>query len=239
MARLCLCVNQVARLRTISRKKEPDPLQVAMAAELAGIDGIVVQLREDRSDISDRDLRLLKEVVKSHLNLAIPLQEEMVKKALQLLPDMVTLLPVLQANEGEETSLHVEANLDYFEEVAAALRANNIVVSALIAIDPAQVRAAARGGADYVQFNTTTLASVEDLGSMTEQIERLRAVASAANKLGLGVAAGRGLGYHNMRDFTGIPVIEEINVGRAILARAMLVGVDRAIAVMKGQLEHR
>ncbi|HOT95706.1 MAG TPA: pyridoxine 5'-phosphate synthase [bacterium] len=239
MSRLCLCVNQVARVRNFNRKKEPDPLQVAMAAELAGIDGIVVQLREDRADIDDRDLRLLKEVVKSHLNLAIPLQEVMVQKALQLLPDMVTLLPVLQENEGEEVALNVEANLDYFEEVAAALRAHNIVVSALVAVDPAQIRAAARAGADYVQFNTTLLAGVEDLGSLTEQVERLRAVAAAANKLGLGVAAGRGLGYQNIRDIAAIPLIEEVNIGRAILSRALLIGVDRAIAAMKSQLEHR
>ncbi len=239
MPRLCLCVNQVAQLRNISRKKEPDPLQVAMAAELAGIDGIVVQLREDRSDISDRDLRLLKEVVKSHLNLAIPMQEEMVKKALQLLPDMVTLLPVLQPGEGDEHSMNVEGNLDYFEEIAAALRANNIVVSALVAADPAQIRAAARAGADYVQFNTTAFSSVEDLGTLTEQLERLRAVASAANKLGLGVAAGRGLGYQHIRDIAGIPLIEEVNVGRSILARSMLVGVERAVTTMKNQFEHK
>lgn len=239
MSRLCLCVNQVARVRNLNRKKEPDPLQVAMAAELAGIDGIVVQLREDRADIDDRDLRLLKEVVKSHLNLAIPLTETMVQKALQLLPDMVTLLPVLQETEGEEVALNVEANLDYFEEVAAALRAHNIVVSALVAVDPVQIRAAARAGADYVQFNTTLLAGVEDLGSLTEQVERLRAVAAAANKLGLGVAAGRGLGYQNIRDIAAVPLIEEINVGRSILARALLIGVDRAIATMKSQLEHR
>jgi pyridoxine 5-phosphate synthase len=239
MPRLCLCVNQVAQLRNLNRKKEPDPLQVAMAAELAGIDGIVVQLREDRADISDRDLRVLKEVVKSHLNLAIPLHEETVKKALQLLPDMVTLLPVLGANEGEEVSLDVEANLDYFEEVAAALRAHNIVVAALVAVDPAQIRAAARAGADYIQFNTTSLAAVEDLGTLTEQLERLRAAAAAANKLGLGVAAGRGLGYQNLRDIAAIPLIEEINIGRAILARAMLVGVERAITIMKNQFQHK
>lgn len=239
MARLCLCVNHVARLRNLNRKREPDPVQVAIAAELAGIDGIVVQLREERTDITDRDLRILKEVVKSHLNLAIPLREEMIKKAVEVLPDMVTLLPVVQGAEGDELPLDVEGSLDYFEEAAAALRAHNIVVSALIAPDPAQIRAAARAGADYVQFNTTTLAAAEDLGTLNEHVERLRAVAAAANKLGLGVAAGRGIDYQNMRDVAVIPLIEEINVGRSILARAMLGGVERAIAVMRTHLERK
>lgn len=239
MARLCLCVNYAARLRNLNRKKEPDPVAVAVAAELAGIDGLVVQLREDRSDVSDRDLMVLKEVVKTHLNLAIPLQEEMVKRAIQVLPDMVTLLPLTEATEGDETSLDVEANLDYVEEVAAALRANNVVVSALVPPDPQQIRAAARAGVDYVQLNTMPLAAVEDLGTMTEQVERIRAVAAAANKLGIGVSAGRGLHYQNVRDIAAIPMIEEINIGRAILSRSVLMGVERAIAVMKTQMERK
>jgi pyridoxine 5-phosphate synthase len=114
-----------------------------------------------------------------------------------------------------------------------------VVVSVLVAPDPQQIRAAARAGVDYVQINTMPLATVEDLGAMTEQVERIRAVAMAANKLGIGVAAGRGLHYQNMRDIAAIPMIEEINVGRAILSRAVLVGVDRAITVMKTLIEHK
>ena len=239
MARLCLCVNYAARLRNLNRKREPDPVAVAMAAELAGIDGIVVQLRQDRSDISDRDLMVLKEVVRTHLNLVVPLEEEMVKRAIHVLPDMVTLLPATEEKQGDEVSLDVEKNMDYMEEVAAALRANNVVVSALVPPDPQQIRAAARAGVDYIQLNTMPLSAVEDLGTMTEKVERLRAVAAAANKLGIGVAAGRGLHYQNLRDIAAIPMIEEINVGRAILSRAVMMGIDRAIASMKTLLEHR
>jgi pyridoxine 5-phosphate synthase len=233
MARLCLCINQVAQLRLLNKKREPDPVNVAIAAEIAGIDGIVVQLGQNRSDITDRDLMVLKEVVKTHFNLAIPLNEEMVKKAIQTLPDMVTLLPGV---EDEATSLDLEANLEFLEEVAATLRANNIVVNALVAPESNQVRAAARAGMDYVQFNTYPFSLIDDLGTMTEQIERIRSVALAAHKLGLGVSAGRGLSYQNTREIGGIDVIEECNVGKAIISRSLLVGIDRAIIHFKSQL---
>jgi pyridoxine 5-phosphate synthase len=233
MPRLCLCINQVAQLRMLNKKKEPDPVNVAIAAEIAGIDGIVVQIGPNRTDINDRDLNVLKEVVKSHFNLALPLNGEMVKKAISLLPDMVTLLP---EQEEEGAGLDIEANLEYIEEVAATLRASNIVVSALIAADSQQVRAAARAGLDYVQFNTFAFSLTEDLGTMTEHIERIRTVSLAAHKLGLGVSAGRGLTYQNTREMCGIDIIEEFNVGKAIISRSLLVGIDRAIIHFKSLL---
>jgi len=233
MARLCLCVNQVARLRRLNNKREPDPVNVAMAAEIAGIDGVVVQLDQNRAEITDRDVQILKEVVKSHLNLAIPVEEEMVKKALQVMPDMVTLLP---ATDDESVSLDVEMNLESVEEVAATLRAHNIVVSALIAPESNQVRAAARAGMDYVQLNTYPFSLVDDLGTMTEQVGRIRTVALAAHKLGMGVSAGRGLSYQNVREIGGIEVIEECNVGKPIISRALLVGIDRAVIHFKSQM---
>ncbi len=238
MTRLCLCVNQIAFLRNVFRQRESDPVAVAIAAELAGIDGIVVQLCEDRSDINDRDLSLLKELVKTHLNLAIPLNDEMVKKAIHLLPDMVTLLPqeVKGTPFSPTHSLNIEENLEYVEDITVALRANNIVVSALVAPEAQQIRAAGRVGLDYVQLNTSHLALVEDLSSLSEQIERLRAIATAANKLGLGVAAGRGLNFQIVREISTIPLIEELNVGKALLARSFLVGLDRAVQSMKALL---
>ncbi len=232
MARLCLCVNQVARLRNMTKDREPDPAAVAIAAELGGVDGIVAQLRDDRSDITDRDVLILKEIVQSHFNLAISLNDELVKKAIKTLPDMVTLLPSA-GGEVRSESLDVPANLEYVEDVTAALRANNIVVSVLIDPDVQQIRAAARAEVDYVQFNTTMLAQVEDLSTMAEQVEKLRSVAMAANKLGLGVSAGRGLNYQNVREFEDLSFIEELNIGKAVIARSLLVGAERAVQEMK------
>ena len=237
MARICLCVNQVAKIRNLNRGKIPDPAAVAIAAEVAGVDGIVVFLRQDRMDITDRDVTVLKEVVQTHLNLAIPLNDEMVEKAMRWLPDMVTLVPAVQ--EASATScLDVAAHLEYLDEVVTALRANNIVVSVLVKPDAHQIRAAARVRMDYVQFNTASMASVEDLGTMNDHIEQIKSASIAANKLGLGVAVGRGLDYQNIREFKGIALVEEFNIGAAIISRSLLVGIENALrqlrAILKG-----
>jgi pyridoxine 5-phosphate synthase len=218
------------------KDRVPDPAAIAIAAEIAGIDGIVAYLREDRSDITDRDVNVLKEVVQSHLNLAIPLNDENVKKALQWLPDMITLLPAGR-EESKASCLDVVGNQEYLEDVVAALRANNIVVSVLIEVDAKQIRAAARLRVDYVQFNTHHLSRIEDLGTMGEHVEHLRSATMAASKLGLGVSVGRGLGYQNIREISDISSIEEINIGAAIVARSMLVGLERALENLKSLLE--
>ena len=225
MARLCLCVNQVAKIRNLNKDKLPDPVSVAMAAELGGVDGIVAFLRDDRSDITDRDVVVLKEVLQSHLNLAIPLNDEMIKKALKWLPDMVTLLPAIEDNDLN-TSLDVVSNLEYIEDAATALRANNIIVNMLVDPDPPQIRAAARAGADYIDLNSNPLSRVEDLASMNDFIEKMRTVAIAANKLGLGVSAGRGLNIQTIREVGQVEFIEELNVGRALISRSLLVGIE-------------
>jgi pyridoxine 5-phosphate synthase len=237
MARVCLCVNQIARIRSLNKSTQPDPVAIAIAAEIAGVDGIVALLHEDRSDITDRDVTVLKEVVHSHLNLAVALNDEMIKKCIQWLPDMVTLLPAHRNDSGEEGSLDLSGNLEYIEDVTTALRANNIVVNAVINADPQQVRSAARAGVDYVQLNTSILSGIDDLSTMTEQIEKFRTVAMAANKLGLGVAAGRGLDFQNIRELLDIGLVEEFNIGRSIVSRALLVGMERAVAEMKTLLK--
>lgn len=228
MARLCLCINQVAKIRNDNKDRLPDPVAVAIAAELGGIDGIVAHLRDDRLDVTDRDVFVLKEVLQSHLNLAIPLKDEMVKKALRWLPDMVTLLPATD-EEDLNMSLDVSANLEYLEDVATALRANNIIVNVLVDPEPPQIRAAARARVDYVCLNSNPLGRVEDLGSMSEIIEKLRSVSIAANKLGLGVSVSRGLNLQTIKEVAGIEYIEELNVGRSLIARSLLVGVEKAV----------
>lgn len=236
MARLSLCLNQVAKIRNLKKGRNPDPVSIAFAAEMAGIDGILVHLREDRSDITDRDVGLLKEVVQTHLNLAIPLNDDMVKKALSWLPDMVTLLPS-SAGEQSDPSLDVANSMSYLEEAVTTLRANNIVVTMLIDPEPQQIRAAARAQADYIQINTSSLAKVEDLGAMSDVVEQIRSAAIAANKIGLGVSAGRSLNSQSLRELADIKYIEEFNVGWAICSRAMLVGVEKAVLDFKKTVE--
>jgi pyridoxine 5-phosphate synthase len=143
---------------------------------------------------------------------------------------MVTLLPSVP---NEQTSLNVSENLEFIEDVVEVLRANNIVSSILIDPDAGQIRAAARAGVDYVQLNTLPLSSVEDLGTLSDQIENIRSVSMAANKLGLGVSVGYGLNYQNIRELLDISTIEEINIGRAIIARSLLIGIEKAVQQIK------
>ena len=233
MPRICLCVNQVAGFRNINKTREPDPVDAAIAAEIAGIDGIVAKLRDDRRDITDRDIEILKQVVKTHFNLAVPLTEELVKRAIKLLPDMVTLLSSSEQEAGYGPALDVVASYEYVEDSSAALRANNIVVSVLIEPEHQQVRAAARAEVDYVQFDTSPLAKIEDVKTLSDYVEKIRSVAMAANKMGLGVSAGRGLNFQNVAEFDDLSFIEELNVGKAIISRAFLVGMERAVQQFK------
>lgn len=228
MARLCLCVNQVAQSRNIRKTKVPHPAAVAIAAEMAGIDGIVAHLHEDRSDITDRDVDVLTDVVTSHFNLAIALNDDMAKKAIQWLPDMVTLLPSVQSYKADE-SLDVISNLDYVQSIVQTLRAHNIVVTLLIEPVAQQIKAAARVQADYVQFNTAPLQRIEDYTTMQDFVEGLKSAAIAANKIGMGVIAGRGLNTQTLREVSNISYIEEFNIGWGILSRAMLVGIEQAV----------
>ena len=232
MARMCLCLNQVAYIRNRNKSASPDPAAAAVAAELAGVDGIVVQVREDRLDITERDVSVLKQVVHSHLNVAVALNDDMINKVLKWLPDMVTLLP--NTNEqNNSTSLDLVSNLEYIEEVATTLRANKIIVSALIKPETQQVRAAARARIDYVQLNTAPLANIEDMGSMNDMVEQVKSTAMAANKLGLGVSVGRGLNEQSLRELGVVPFIEEFNVGRAIMGKAIMVGLEKVIRQFK------
>jgi len=232
MVRLGVNVDHVATIREARKGKEPDPVAAAVLAELAGADGIVCHLREDRRHIKDRDLKRLKEVVKTHLNMEMAPTDEMVKIAIEVLPDMVTLVPERRQEVTTEAGLDVASNADSLKDVIATLRAHNIVVSLFIDPDIHQVKAAAKVGADYVELHTGTYANAEDYNVIIEELEKIKSMALAASKLGLGVSAGHGLNYQNVRDIARAEKIEELNIGHSIVARAVLVGMDRAVRDM-------
>ncbi len=232
MPRLGVNVDHVATIREARRGRQPDPVAAAVVVEMAGADGIVCHLREDRRHIKDKDVFLLKDVVKTHLNLEMAATDEMVSRALDIMPDMVTLVPERREEVTTEGGLNVVSGYDYIEEVVAKLRANNIVVSLFIDPEIQQVKAAARTGADYVELHTGRYAAGEDLNSVADELEKLRSMAAAAAKLGLGVSAGHGLDYQNVREVAQIPQVEELNIGHSIVARAVLVGLERAVRDM-------
>lgn len=232
MVRLAVNVDHVATIREARGGKEPDPVAAAVLAETAGADGIICHLREDRRHIKDRDLRLLKEVVKTHLNLEMATTEEMIGIALSVVPDMVTLVPERRQELTTEGGLDVVSQGDYLKEVISRLRANNIVVSLFVNPDIRQIKAAARVGADYVEIHTGEYANAEDIETQMEELEKIKSMALAASKLGLGVSAGHGLNYHNVRAVAQVEKIEELNIGHSIISRAVFVGMERAVRDM-------
>lgn len=232
MFRLGVNIDHVATLREARKEKIPDPIAAAIAAEMAGADGIVCHLREDRRHIKDKDLFLLKEIVKTHLNLEMAATDEMVTLATEVVPDMVTLVPEKREEVTTEGGLDLISNNEWIEDVVKQLRAYNIVVSIFIDPDIQQIKAAANCEADYVELHTGLYANAEDLGSTADEMEKLRSMAMASAKLGLGVSAGHGLNYHNVRELLDIEQIEELNIGHAIVAKAVMVGMERAVREM-------
>lgn len=232
MVRLGVNIDHIATLREARKSKLPDPIAAAVLAEMAGAHGIVCHLREDRRHIKDKDLYLLKEIVKTHLNMEMAPTDEMVKIATEVVPDMVTLVPERREEVTTEGGLDVISNFEYLQEAITILRANNIVVSLFIDPDINQIKAAVRVKADYVELHTGNYSNAESLHRINDELERLRSMAVAANKLGLGVSAGHGLNYQNVREIASIPQIEELNIGHAIIARAAMTGLERAVKDM-------
>ncbi len=232
MMRLGVNVDHVATVRQARRGKQPDPVAAAIAAEMAGTDGIVCHLREDRRHIRDKDVFLLKEIVKTHLNLEMAATDEMVGLATEVVPDMVTLVPEKREEITTEGGLDIVANNEWIEEVVRRLRSNNIIVSLFIDPDLNQIKAAAKCQADYVEIHTGLYANAPDLGTAMDELEKIRSMAMAAAKMDLGVSAGHGLDYHNVREILEIEQIEELNIGHAIVAKAVMVGMENAVREM-------
>ena len=232
MPRLGVNVDHVATLREARKGKMPDPVAAAVIAETAGADGIVCHLREDRRHIKDKDLYLLKEVVKTHLNMEMAATDEMIKIAIEVLPDMVTLVPERREEITTEGGLDVVRHFDYLNDVVEMLKQQGIVVS--LFIDPViqQIKAAAKLGADYIEIHTGLYANAQDLATAMDELEKIRSMAAAARKLGLGVSAGHGLNYQNVREVARIPQIEELNIGHSIVSKAVMVGMERAVQEM-------
>lgn len=230
--RLGVNVDHIATVRQARGGNEPDPIAGAILVDLAGADGIVCHLREDRRHIQDRDLRILRDVVRTHLNLEMAATDEMVNIALEVLPDMVTLVPEKRQELTTEGGLDVVSNVDRFQEVINNLHTHNIVVSLFIDADIYQIKSSLKVGADYVELHTGEYANAPDINSMNEELEKLTSMSAAAAKLGLGVSAGHGLNYQNVGPVAKISQVEELNIGHSIISRAVLVGMERAVREM-------
>jgi pyridoxine 5-phosphate synthase len=231
--RLGVNVDHVATLRQSRRTSYPDPVEAAMLAELAGADQITIHLREDRRHIQERDLRVLRQTVKSSLNLEMAATQEMVKIAYEAKPETCTLVPERREELTTEGGLDVTANRDAIRKVVKTLKDAEIAVSVFIDPDVDQVRAAHRVEADTVEIHTGRYCDARLPPDRRRELARIVDAAKAAAKLGLRVAAGHGLNYQNVVPVAAISEIEEFNIGHAIVGHAMMVGMERAVKEMK------
>ena len=232
MRRLMVNVDHVATLREARGVCYPDPVYAAGLAEMAGASGIIVHLREDRRHIKDRDVRLLREVVRTKLNLEMAATEEMVGIAGDILPDMVTLVPEKRQELTTEGGLDVAGNRDRISKAVAGLKEKGIAVS--LFVDPVEVQVSAAVGvmADMIEIHTGHYGDASNERTMREELTKIIAAAQAGKAAGLGVNAGHGLHYDNVRPIVQIPEIDELSIGHSIIARAVLVGLDRAVRDM-------
>lgn len=232
MRRLMVNIDHVATLREARGVCYPDPVYAAGIAEMAGASGIIVHLREDRRHIKDRDVRLLREVVRTKLNLEMAATEEMVGIARDILPDMVTLVPEKRQELTTEGGLDVAGNRDRISKAVAGLKEKGIAVSLFVDPVEAQVSAALGVMADIIEIHTGHYSDAPNERTMREELTKIVAAAQAGKAAGLEVNAGHGLHYDNVRPIVQVPEIDELSIGHSIIARAVLIGLDRAVRDM-------
>jgi pyridoxine 5-phosphate synthase len=226
-------IDHIATIRQARRTVEPDPVAAAVLAELGGADGITVHLREDRRHIQDRDVRLLRQTVRTHLNLEMAPTEEMVAIAIAIKPDYVTLVPERREEVTTEGGLDIVSNFDRLYQVVNQLQGAGIPVSWFIDADSTQIEAAAKTGAQFVELHTGKYADAPDATTRQQELAALQQGSEQAIALGLRVNAGHGLTYWNVYPVACIPGMEELNIGHTIISRAVQVGMERAVREMK------
>jgi len=232
MAKLSINVDHVATVRQAREADEPDPVAAALAAEMAGADGVTIHLRGDRRHIQDRDLKILRQVVKTSLNLEMAATDEMLQIALKVKPDMVTLVPEREGELTTEGGLDVESHFEQTNQAVSKLQLDGRLVSLFVNPDDGSIKAAARLRADYVELNTDSYSLARKLGDQIAQLERLEATATLAHRLNLGVNMGHGLNYRNISNLVQIKHVHEFSIGHAVVARAVLVGFENAVKEM-------
>lgn len=232
MPQLAINVDHVATLRQARGIDEPDPVIAAGICELAGAHGIVAHLREDRRHMQDRDIRLLRKTVKTKLNLEMGAAPEVINIALDLCPDMVTLVPEKRQELTTEGGLDVAGQRQKLSEVISRMSDKDIPVSLFIDPDPEQIIASLEVGATFVEIHTGRYCDAESADERDREFDLVAAAAEQAYSLGLRVNAGHGLNYLTTSRVAALDAIEELSIGHAVMARAIMVGMDQAVREM-------
>jgi pyridoxine 5-phosphate synthase len=233
MIKLGVNIDHVATLRQARGTTYPDPVEAALIAESAGADAITLHLREDRRHIQDRDVEILRGLLKTRMNLESAVTEEMIDFALRIKPHDVCLVPERRAELTTEGGLDVLRHLEQVRRACRRLAEADIRVSLFIDADPAQIDAAAQVGAPIVEIHTGHYADTRTHDEQKIELERIRTAVARGIGNGLQVNAGHGLHYHNVQPVAAISDVSELNIGHAIVAHALFVGLDQAVREMK------
>ncbi len=230
--RLSVNIDHVATIRQAREGSEPDPVTAAQLCELAGAEGIVCHLREDRRHIRDRDVRLLRQTVKTKLDLEMAAVDEIINIAIEIKPDLVTLVPERRQELTTEGGLNVKDNKRSLSDVIKTFHQNKIPVSLFVDPEQVQVEAAKEVGTDFIELHTGEYAEATSERERHEHLVKIRQMARLGRTLSLGVNAGHGLNYVNVSAAAAIEDIEEVSIGHAIIVRALFVGIDQAVREM-------
>jgi len=243
MLKLGVNIDHIATVREARYRGlghgEPDPVAGAIVCEAAGAHGITAHLREDRRHIQDRDVWKLRDVVRTRLNLEMANVPEIVAIALKLKPGIVCVVPERRQEVTTEGGLEVAGNLAAITDLCRTMNDGGVQVSLFITPDPPQIEAAARAGSQFIELHTGAYAEAfPDETLRAEQLDRLIAAARQAHALGLGVNAGHGLNYENLRALHQVPHLVELNIGHSIISRALTVGLAQAVTEMLALMEN-
>ncbi len=236
MVELGVNIDHIATLRQARRTYEPDPVWAAVEAELGGADGITVHLREDRRHIQDRDVQRLRETVQCKLNLELSIVPEIVEIALRTKPDQATIVPERRQEVTTEGGIDLSVQADRITDVVRRLKAAGVFVSAFIDPDEKQIALAAQQGFDAVELHTGEYANAEGAAAGT-QLERLARAGGWVRQRGLRLHAGHGLNYQNVGPVAGIEGMRELNIGHALISRAVFIGLREAVVLMKRAMD--
>lgn len=229
-------IDHVATLRQSRGTRYPEPIQAALVAEQAGADAITLHLREDRRHIQDRDVQMLSEILQTRMNLEMAATAEMVAIATRFRPHDCCLVPEKREELTTEGGLDVAGNVEFMKDYCSELADAGIRVSLFIDADPKQLDAAAEAGVPVVEIHTGHYADNYSMRGRKVEFQRIIQAVEHGTQLGLQVNAGHGLDYHNVKDIVGIEGVTELNIGHAIVCRAVFTGLDRAVREMKALL---
>ncbi|MHC1737936.1 MAG: pyridoxine 5'-phosphate synthase [Ignavibacteriaceae bacterium] len=232
MMKFSLNIDHVATLRNARGENQPDPVTFALLAEQYGVDGIVVHLREDRRHINDRDLKLLRELLTTKLDLEMAAVPEIIKIACETLPDLVTIVPEKRQELTTEGGINVIDNIDLLKATIEELHNFDIPVSLFIEPEIEHIDASKEIEADFIEIHTGVFANAISEEAQLDELDKIRLAAKHAKKLGLGVNAGHGLDYNNIKLFREVTEIDELSIGHSVIARSVFAGLKDAVRDM-------